>query len=74
MVIWDADGDGRMDDLNRDGQIDQTDAQVFADHLTAVQQRMGKFGGIGTGPTPKIPGLVETPYVGIDMRGFAIKW
>lgn len=73
-VIWDADGDGRMDDLNRDGQIDQEDAQLLAAHFETVQRKLGKYGGLGSRAAFPFPDAPETPYVGIDMRGYKIKW
>lgn len=73
-VMWDADGDGRMDDLNSDGRIDIDDARAFAERLAAVQKRLGKFGGIGAEAGPRLPFMADTPYVDVDMRGVASRW
>lgn len=73
-VVWDADGDGRMDDLNKDGNIDVTDAQELADKLAEFQKRIGKFGGIGAAGNSKMPGVADTPVVDLDMRGVASRW
>jgi len=73
-LIWDADGDGKMDDLNRDGVVDVEDARQFADLLGEVQRKLGKFGGIGVESAPQLPFMPETPYVDVDMRGVASRW
>ncbi len=73
-VVWDADGDGMMDDLDGDGAIDVNDARRLADEFDTIQRSLRKFGGVGVGAKPKIPGLPETPYVDIDMRGFRQRW
>jgi hypothetical protein len=73
-VIWDSDGDGRMDDLNHDGVVDIEDARQFADLLSEVQRKLKKFGGIGVEGSPQLPFMPETPYVDVDMRGVASRW
>lgn len=73
-IIWDADGDGKMDDLTRDGIVDVEDARQFADLLGEVQRKLGKFGGIGVESAPQLPFMPETPYVDVDMRGVASRW
>jgi hypothetical protein len=73
-IIWDADGDGLMDDLNGDGAIDYADAQFLADRLSEVQRKLGKFGGIGAQAAPQLPHLPRTPYVDVDMRGVSSRW
>lgn len=73
-VLWDADGDGLLDDLNGDGTLDAADATALADALAEVQKGMGKFGGVGVVPVPRIPGLPPSPYVDVDMRGVASRW
>lgn len=73
-IIWDADGDGRMDDLNRDGATNLADAQLLADRLADVQRRLGIFGGIGAEEKPKLPYMPDTPYVDIDTRGVSSRW
>lgn len=73
-VVWDANGDGIFDDLNKDGKIDEEDARVLADKFDALQKKLGKFGGIGTAALPKLPGLPQTPYVDVDLRGVGTRW
>lgn len=73
-VIWDADGDGRMDDMNRDGRIDIEDARTLGGMLADVQKKLGKFGGIGAEAAPRLPFMPDTPYVDVDMRGVASRW
>ena len=73
-LIWDADGDDKIDDLNRDGRIGAQDAAILAQKLDEVQKKLGKFGGIGAVAAPKLPWMPETPYVDVDMRGVRQRW
>ncbi len=65
--------DGRMDDLNRDGKLDQGDAQWLAT-LVDTMSRRGEFGnrigGIGVYGSTATHG----PFVHVDVRGFRARW
>jgi hypothetical protein len=67
----DNDRDGRMDDLNGDGQVGVADARVIAEAAEAVERAYpGLIGGIGVySPTGAHSGFVH-----IDTRGYRARW
>jgi len=70
-VVVDANGDGRMDDVNHDGRVDRVDLYLFADAVERVERDVpGLIGGLGmydaTGPSG--------PFLHIDVRGRAARW
>lgn len=72
-IFIDTNGDGRMDDLNRDGRIDMGDAQVLLEIVEDIHQipRYQRLhGGLGLyGPRPH-----RGPFVHVDARGFEARW
>lgn len=70
-LIIDADGDGRMDDLNRDGRSDLRDVTVIARAVAAVERRHPELlGGLGTYAAMGPSG----PFAHIDVRGTSARW
>jgi hypothetical protein len=70
-VFVDNDGDGRMDDLNRDGRIDRRDAQVIRDAVEAVERSHGDLvGGVGVYRATRSHG----PFAHVDVRGNRARW
>lgn len=70
-IIIDANGDGRMDDLNWDGRVDAGDVRVVEQAVTRVERRYPELvGGLGLyeamGP--------HGPFAHIDVRGEAARW
>jgi hypothetical protein len=71
-VFVDADEDGNMDDLDRNGRIDRDDAEV----LLAIVDRMDRAaqlrfpGGLGLYGGTRTHG----PFVHIDVRGRLARW
>lgn len=70
-LIIDADGDGRMDDLNRDGIVDFRDTDVINRAVERVEWRYPELvGGLGLyhamGPSG--------PFAHIDVRGKRARW
>jgi Peptidase M15 len=70
-IIVDADGDGRMDDLNRDGKLDLRDTEPITRAIARVEARHPDLvGGVGTyqamGP--------RGPFAHIDVRGTSARW
>jgi len=72
----DADGDGRMDDVDRDGTIGINDARyirgivdgIDAEHLPGTDSVLG---GCGVYPRHDITAReIQTPYVHVDVRGY----
>ena len=70
-VIIDANGDGRMDDLNRDGRLDLGDTQVILRAVERVEKQYPALvGGLGlySGMGP------SGPFAHIDVRGTSARW
>lgn len=70
-IFVDADGDGRMDDLNGDGRIDTRDALAFARIVDRVEAKFPELSG-GVGLYRVVPG--HGPFVHVDARGERIRW
>jgi len=70
-VILDADGDRRMDDLNRDGRINIEDARTLMRFIDRVEARYPSLeGGAGLYRGSAAQG----PFVHIDARGKRARW
>ena len=70
-VFVDNDGDGRMDDLNRDGRVDHRDAQVILDAAERVERRHPDVtGGVGVYRATSSHG----PFAHVDVRGYRARW
>ena len=70
-VFVDNDGDGRMDDLNRDGRVDHRDARVILDAVERVERRHPSLaGGVGVYKANSAHG----PFAHVDVRGWRARW
>ncbi|MHB1047239.1 MAG: hypothetical protein ACYC4P_14640 [Thermoanaerobaculia bacterium] len=70
-VYPDDDGDGRIDDLNRDGCVDLLDARIVADAAERVETAHPELvGGISVYPATAAHG----PVVHVDTRGSRARW
>lgn len=70
-VFVDADGNGRMDDLTRDGRVDIRDAREFAKIVERVEAKYPELvGGVGIYRTTSVHG----PFVHVDARGERARW
>lgn len=70
-VFVDNNGDGRMDDLNRDRRIDSRDAQVIIDAVERVERAHPDLaGGAGRYRATRAHG----PFAHIDTRGKRARW
>ena len=70
-VFVDNDGNGRMDDLNRDGRIDHRDAKVILDAAERVERRHPDLvGGVGVYKANAAHG----PFAHVDVRGRRARW
>lgn len=70
-LIIDDDGDGRMDDINRDGRVDLTDTDAILRAVERVERTYPELvGGLGLyhamGPSG--------PFAHIDVRGTRARW
>jgi hypothetical protein len=70
-IFVDDDGDGRMDDLNRDGRHTLADARWLGAVVERVTDQAREFeGGLGTyRPTGE-----HGAFVHVDVRGFEARW
>jgi hypothetical protein len=70
-VYVDNDGDGRMDDLNHDGRVNNRDVQVLIDAVERVETAHPDLvGGAGRYRANRMHG----PFVHIDVRGKRARW
>ncbi|MFL5577367.1 MAG: hypothetical protein ACJ79S_15520 [Gemmatimonadaceae bacterium] len=70
-VYVDNNGDGRMDDLNRDGRVDTRDAQVILDAVERVElAHPDLVGGAGRYRATRAHG----PFAHVDVRGTRVRW
>lgn len=70
-VIIDANGDGRMDDLNRDGRLDLRDTQEMLRSVERVEKRYPVLvGGLGLYHAMGASG----PFAHVDVRGLSARW
>jgi hypothetical protein len=70
-IYPDDNGDGRLDDLNKDGRVDMKDARIVASAAEAVERKNPELvGGVGIYPANSAHG----PFVHIDARGSRARW
>jgi hypothetical protein len=70
-IIIDADNDGRMDDLNRDGRRDLRDLTAIGNAVALVEKQHPELvGGLGTYAAMGPSG----PFAHIDVRGTSARW
>ena len=72
-IFVDEDGDGVMDDVNRDGRLDRRDAAWLYDLSEEMSERPAwkkLRGGVGEYDANPYHG----PFVHIDVRGFDARW
>lgn len=70
-LIIDADNDGRMDDLNRDGRRDLRDLNPIGTAVANVERKYPELvGGLGTYAAMGPSG----PFAHIDVRGTSARW
>lgn len=67
----DENGDGRMDDLNRDGRLDLRDTEPISRAIARVEKQHPELrGGLGTYQAMGPSG----PFAHIDVRGTSARW
>ena len=70
-VFIDNDGNGRMDDLNRDKRIDSRDARVIMQAIERVERAHPELVG---GAAPYRATKAHGPFAHIDVRGARARW
>ncbi|HUQ80384.1 MAG TPA: D-Ala-D-Ala carboxypeptidase family metallohydrolase [Gemmatimonadaceae bacterium] len=70
-IVIDANGDGRMDDLNRDGRLDLSDTQVILRAVERIEKQYPALvGGLGLYHAMGTSG----PFAHVDVRGTSARW
>ena len=70
-IYIDNDGNGNMDDINRDGRIDIGDARFMLEAVERVERRHPELvGGAGV----YIACCGHGPFIHIDTRGYRARW
>ena len=70
-IFIDNDGNGQMDDLNRDGRVNIADAKVIQDAASRVERaHPSLIGGVGIYSGTSAHG----PFTHIDTRGYPARW
>jgi len=70
-IFIDSNGDGRMDDLNRDGRVNSRDARVILAAVERIERRYPDLvGGVGLYHSTGSHG----PFAHIDVRGSRARW
>lgn len=72
-IFIDTDGDGVMDDLNRDGVLDRQDAALLYDLVESLSEEAGEAwlaGGLGEYG----PNAWHGAFVHVDERGWRARW
>jgi hypothetical protein len=70
-IYIDNDGNGSMDDLNRDGRMDLRDARFIEESVNRVERAHPELIG-GTGVYVACCG--HGPFIHIDTRGYRARW
>ena len=70
-IYIDNDGNGSMDDLNKDGRVDIGDAQFIRSAADRVERaHPSLIGGVGV----YRPNVAHGPFTHIDTRGYRARW
>jgi len=70
-IYIDSNGDGRMDDLNRDGRVNSRDVRVVLAAVERVERKYPELvGGTGVYHSTGAHG----PFAHIDVRGSRVRW
>ena len=70
-IYIDNDGNGTMDDLNRDGRVDIRDARVIEEAVNRVERAQpGLIGGTGV----YVACCGHGPFIHLDTRGYRARW
>lgn len=70
-VFVDNDGNGRMDDLNRDRRVDSRDARVIMQAIERVERAHPELVG---GAAPYRATKAHGPFAHVDVRGARARW
>lgn len=70
-ILVDNNGDGRLDDLNRDGRVNSQDIRIMADAVDSVERQYPELvGGLGVYRATR----ARQPFIHVDTRGVRARW
>lgn len=72
-IYIDADGNGRMDDISRDGRVDKGDAMLLLTYAEQVDQS-AEWSWLQGGAGVYKANHAHGPYLHIDTRGYIARW
>jgi hypothetical protein len=72
-IFVDQNGDGRMDDLNRDGRVNSSDAR-FLLRLAEDIDNSSEWGWLKGGAGVYEANAAHGPYLHVDARGYVARW
>lgn len=72
-IYIDENGDGRMDDVNRDGRVDTSDARFILRVATAIDDSR-EWGWLKGGAGVYNANAAHGPYIHVDARGYVARW
>ncbi|HKO57930.1 MAG TPA: D-Ala-D-Ala carboxypeptidase family metallohydrolase [Thermoanaerobaculia bacterium] len=72
-VYIDRNGDGKMDDINKDGRIDSNDAK-FLQSIAAGLDESRDWGWLKGGAGVYHANAAHGPYLHVDARGYVARW
>ena len=72
-IYVDANRDGKMDDLNRDGRIDTGDAQYLLS-IAEDLDHSAEWGWLKGGAGVYHANRAHGPYLHVDARGYVARW
>ena len=72
-IYIDQNGDGNMDDVNRDGRIDTNDAR-FLLRVAASIDESKEWGWLKGGAGVYHANSAHGPYIHVDARGYVARW
>jgi hypothetical protein len=72
-VYIDRNGDGRMDDINKDGRIDSNDAKYLQTVAASIDSSK-EWGWLKGGAGVYHANAAHGPYLHVDARGYVARW
>jgi hypothetical protein len=72
-IYVDADGNGQMDDINRDGRVNQADASLILSVAEEIDES-SEWGWLKGGAGVYRANTAHGPFVHVDTRGYVARW
>jgi hypothetical protein len=72
-LFLDRNGDGRMDDVNRDGRVNRRDARLLLSIVEAMDESP-EYGALVGGASAYRANGSHGPFLHVDARGYPARW